>query len=45
MQQPRLTIYTLAADPILLGHFVLGDLLLPYVMEVQLRSSACPAPG
>jgi integral membrane sensor domain MASE1 len=38
MQQPRLTIYTLATVFILLGHFALGYLLLPYVMEVQWRS-------
>ncbi|MCB2173763.1 hypothetical protein KQH41_00705 [bacterium] len=38
MKQPRLTIYTLATVLVLVGHFALGYLLLPYVMEVQWRS-------
>ncbi|MCB2215771.1 hypothetical protein [Desulfofustis glycolicus] len=38
IQQPRSTIYTLMAVLILFGHFALGYLLLPYVMEVQMGS-------
>ncbi len=38
IQKSNSKIYALVAVLILLGHFALGYLLLPYVMEAQMRS-------